>query len=172
MYINRSLVFFDIVTVQIHLKYLPYVIFPFSSSSTALKRCVTLICDTPMAVFRIWAKSSSVIVPFFDWYSCKTWQQDKSFQSWILTPMNSPTLMSYTKLKFGLRKSSHSQIDDEDYWVVWVEDSISSPVYTYTVKLAISRKTPCVYMPEHWNFSDSVKLSYLWNNVFCRYVTT
>lgn len=41
------------VTAQIHLKYSPKVIFPFSSASTALKRCVTLICDTPMAVFRI-----------------------------------------------------------------------------------------------------------------------
>lgn len=41
-----------------------------------------------MAVFRIWAKSSSVIVPFSDWYSCKTRQKDKPFQSWILPPMN------------------------------------------------------------------------------------
>lgn len=92
LFINGSAGNWHFVTVQMQLEYSPYVIFPFSSSSTALKRCVTSICDTPMAVFRIWAKSSSVIVPLSDWYSYESRQQDKSLQSWMPTPINSTTL--------------------------------------------------------------------------------
>lgn len=105
--INMSAGNWHFVTVQMQSENLPYVIFPFSSSSTALKRCVTSICDTPMAVFRIQAKSSSVTVPPSDWYSYESKQQDKSSnvnsckQHYIEVKQN----------KFGIRNSSHFQTD-------------------------------------------------------------